>query len=154
DPGQGGAGDNEATASGGGGHGGASASTSANPRGSGGVGAATTTTTTTTTGGGGATGMCPPYDISNGCDAGRLNEPDNCCVAGRSCLGGKCVGGRCEPVLIDGDASMDTRGIAVVGKRIFWSTGLDELIKSRATDGTAYQENAHDAQWIPSMAAD
>lgn len=117
-------------------------------------GGPSSSSTGTGAGGAGGSGVCPPFDITQGCEDSLLSDPANCCVAGRSCLGGACVAGMCQPVVIDPSASTDTRGISVVGDRVYWSTGTNELVKSRDKNALGYLEVAHDAQWIPSIATD
>jgi hypothetical protein len=108
---------------------------------------------TSTGGTGGASGTCPPI-IAVSCDPALLTDKDNCCIQGRSCLGGACEGGLCVPVVLDPDASTDTRGIGVSGDRVYWSTGTNQLIKSRKKDGTEYVEVVGDPSWMPSLAVD
>ncbi|KYF63226.1 hypothetical protein BE11_46995 [Sorangium cellulosum] len=87
---------------------------------------------------GGNPSTCPPEPFTarapEGCHAADgdndyLSDPENCCVPGRSCLGGTCEQGKCTPVVLtttDPDEHA-TIGIAVEGKgagaRVLWGSG-------------------------------
>ncbi|MCA9623678.1 MAG: hypothetical protein KC731_31870, partial [Myxococcales bacterium] len=105
-------------------------------------------------GGGAASTTCPPWAPDEPCDPSLMDDADNCCHLGRSCQGGTCMDGQCTPVLLDGDAATDTRGIDVTGDRVYWSTGSNQLIKSRKTDASLYLEVAFDSNYTPSLATD
>ncbi|MGK3997563.1 hypothetical protein [Sorangium sp. So ce1024] len=62
-------------------------------------------------------------------DIDYLSDPENCCVPGRSCLGGECKDGKCTPVILTTtvpDAHL-TIGIVVDGDgadgRVLWGSG-------------------------------
>jgi len=104
--------------------------------------------------GGGGAAQCPPWDVDAACDPSLMEDPDNCCHPGRSCQGGDCLAGVCTPVLLDGDASTDTRGVEVRGDRVYWSCGGNQVIRSRLKDGTGFLEVATDTNFMPSLTTD
>lgn len=121
--------------------------------GAGGSGGSGGTVTSSSGGsGGGPSGTCPPIVAGDCEDMALLSDPENCCVPGRSCLGGACEYGLCLPIPLDASASTDTRGIGVSGDRVYWSTGANALIKSRKKDGSGYMEVVGDSNWMPSLA--
>ncbi|WP_437958397.1 hypothetical protein WME76_01230 [Sorangium sp. So ce119] len=62
-------------------------------------------------------------------DHDYLSDEENCCVPGRSCLGGKCDQGKCAPVILTTTVAEEheTIGIAVEGEgdgaRVLWGSG-------------------------------
>ncbi|WP_437734529.1 hypothetical protein [Sorangium sp. So ce1335] len=88
-------------------------------------------------GAGGSPSACPlPFTgrAPEACQAADgehdyLSEPENCCVPGRSCLGGECKEGRCVPVVLATTVTEEheTIGIAVEGDgegaRVLWGSG-------------------------------
>ncbi|WP_437502099.1 hypothetical protein [Sorangium sp. So ce1099] len=89
-------------------------------------------------GAGGDPSACPSEPFTarapEGCQAADsdhdyLSEPENCCVPGRSCLGGTCEEGKCTPVILTTTVpeEHDTIGIAVEGEgdgaRVLWGSG-------------------------------
>jgi hypothetical protein len=61
-----------------------------------------------------------------------LADNENCCVRGRSCLGGDCVEGRCSPVPLAEAHESEALGIAVEGDgrddRVFWAGGSSNAV--------------------------
>lgn len=87
---------------------------------------------------GGNPSACPPEPFTarapEGChaadgDIDYLSDPENCCVPGRSCLGGACKEGKCTPVILTTTVpeEHETIGIAVEGEgagaRVLWGSG-------------------------------
>lgn len=62
-------------------------------------------------------------------DHDYLSDEENCCVPGRSCLGGECDQGKCTPVILTTTVpeEHETIGIAVEGEgdgaRVLWGSG-------------------------------
>ncbi|WP_437964297.1 hypothetical protein WMF04_31860 [Sorangium sp. So ce260] len=62
-----------------------------------------------------------------------LSDPENCCVPGRSCLGGACEEGRCQPVVLTTITDdHEAIGIAVEGEgddaRVLWGSGYGSTV--------------------------
>ncbi|MGK3987357.1 hypothetical protein WME99_30220 [Sorangium sp. So ce136] len=89
-------------------------------------------------GAGGNASACPsePFTVRapEGCQAADsdhdyLSDRENCCVPGRSCLGGECEEGRCTPVILTTTVLEEHTpiGIAVEGEgdngRVLWGSG-------------------------------
>jgi hypothetical protein len=72
------------------------------------------------------------------CDADRLSDAENCCVAGRSCQGGACADGECGEVQIASSANNE-EGISVVvaDDKVVWSSGYGRSIYTTSLDGGA-----------------
>ncbi|WP_437502102.1 hypothetical protein [Sorangium sp. So ce1099] len=100
-------------------------------------------------GAGGAPSACPiePFTgrAPGACQAADddhdyLSDPENCCVRGRSCLGGTCEEGRCTPVVLTtASEGHQARGIAVDGDedaaRVLWASSNGDMVF--ATENTA-----------------
>ncbi|KYF57899.1 hypothetical protein BE04_28810, partial [Sorangium cellulosum] len=66
-------------------------------------------------------------------DHDYLSDPENCCVPGRSCLGGACDEGRCQPVLLTSiTEDHETLGVVVEGDgddaRVLWASGYGSTV--------------------------
>jgi hypothetical protein len=87
--------------------------------------------------GGAPDGSCVLPVLPTSCEAPYRDDPNNCCIAGRSCQGGQCVDGACQPVvLVDGArAAEDLRRIAVAGDWLVWATGCTGQILMCSKDG-------------------
>jgi hypothetical protein len=112
-------------------------------------------------GGGGAGGaapmQCPPFSAPADCVPGTPDNPDHCCAPGRSCLGGDCVGGSCQRVEIQASPmEAEAIGIAVVGDRIFWSSGYGKRLYWTFAAGGARFELAYaiDNSFLTMIATD
>lgn len=62
-----------------------------------------------------------------------LSDPENCCVPGRSCLGGACVEGQCQPVVLTTITDdHEALGIVVEGDgddaRVLWGSGYGSTV--------------------------
>ncbi len=147
----------EVTGGGGGGAGGTTGSTTWD------TGATTGTETTTATGGGGtggAGGGCLP-ERPDTCEPTTLDDPESCCIAGRSCQGGACESGECGPVPIaasqnpDGEEVLD---VVVVGDKVFWSSGYGTKLYMTSIDGgpqfTHATSNDSPNKYLTRLAAD
>jgi hypothetical protein len=128
--------------------------------GTGGGGTGGTTVSTGTTGGGGAGAACLP-DRPDTCEPGTLDEPENCCVAGRSCQGGTCQSGECGPVQIGASPSPvdeELLDVAVSGDRVFWASGYGNHLYMTSIDGgpvfTHATSNDAPDQYITRLDAD
>ncbi|HTN89273.1 MAG TPA: hypothetical protein VL242_36595, partial [Sorangium sp.] len=91
---------------------------------------------------GGAPSACPLEPFSGrapeACQAADsdhdyLSDPENCCVPGRSCLGGECDGGKCTPVVLaTPPEGHEAIGIAVEGDgdgaRVLWGSGVGNTV--------------------------
>ncbi|XXY45161.1 hypothetical protein WME91_34675 [Sorangium sp. So ce269] len=91
---------------------------------------------------GGAPSACPfePFsgrapDACQAADSDHnyLSDPENCCVPGRSCLGGACEDGKCKPfVLATPPEGHEAIGIAVEGDgdgaRVLWGSGFGNTV--------------------------
>ncbi|WP_437708154.1 hypothetical protein WMF45_29385 [Sorangium sp. So ce448] len=114
---------------------------------SGGAGAAASAGSGAGGGGGGAAGgpsaECPfePFTgrAPGACQAADgdndyLSDPENCCVPGRSCLGGACEEGRCLSVVLAtaNDEEHEAIGLVVDGDgddgRVLWASGYGNTI--------------------------
>jgi hypothetical protein len=89
------------------------------------------------TGGGGVDGgRCPPYELpptDGTCPSEYLSDPENCCVRGRSCLGGQCIDGQCTSVVVFVPDGGTYESVTVDGDEIFVPSWLNpQKIK---TDG-------------------
>ncbi|WP_433932773.1 hypothetical protein AB3662_01275 [Sorangium cellulosum] len=76
-----------------------------------------------------APGACQAADG----DHDYLSDPENCCVRGRSCLGGTCEEGRCTPVVLTtASEGHQARGIAVDrdgdAARVLWASGTGDTV--------------------------
>ena len=80
---------------------------------------------------GGAAPSCDPFTLiaPAQCDQALLTDPNNCCVAGRSCLGGLCDDGRCQAVTLS-DSNAETIDLVVVGDTVVYSSGYGSQILS------------------------
>ncbi|MCC6526908.1 MAG: hypothetical protein IT373_29945 [Polyangiaceae bacterium] len=82
---------------------------------------------------------CAPFTLlpPGACDPSLLADADNCCVAGRSCLGGACAAGRCGADQVSMTPTAEAIGLVLVGERVIWTTGGGgELLKTNL-DGSA-----------------
>jgi hypothetical protein len=83
------------------------------------------------------------------CEPDTLDDPENCCVRGRSCLGGMCKAGECRPVklgeppdeLPEGE-SKEVVDLVVADGRVFWSSGLGRNIYTVPISGGAVTVHA------------
>lgn len=127
------------------------------PGGQGG-GGGTSTMSTTSTGGSGGTPVCPP-DKPSSCEEPYLTDQDNCCAAGRSCLGGECQQGTCLTAL-HGQTVQKEEAISVVrsGDYLLWSGGYEKTITRTGVDGdglkTIVSSGQTDFGYVTMLAAD
>jgi len=79
------------------------------------------------TGGAAPVPECPSLFSGNApadCNQDLLYDNDNCCVTGRSCLGGDCVNGQCRAITLGTSPDSDEAvGIVPVGDWVVWTTG-------------------------------
>ncbi|WP_437734528.1 hypothetical protein [Sorangium sp. So ce1335] len=84
------------------------------------------------------TGRAPDACHASDGEHNYLADAENCCVPGRSCLGGACVEGKCTPVtLTTATEGHQARGVAVDGDsaRVLWASATRSIVF--ATENTA-----------------
>jgi hypothetical protein len=88
-------------------------------------------------------GTCPALgiEVENGCDPTLLQDPQNCCVSGRSCQGGSCLDGVCQPVVlvsgsVQSQAITNSLGIACNDSHLIWGTGDGNQVVRVTKDGS------------------
>ncbi|WP_437585941.1 hypothetical protein [Sorangium sp. So ce1000] len=90
------------------------------------------------------TGRAPDACQETDADHDYLSDPENCCVAGRSCLGGACEEGKCLPVALAtaDDTEHEAIGLVIEGDgddgRVLWASGYGSTIfaTEKAASGT------------------
>ncbi len=70
------------------------------------------------------------------CDDALLEDPDNCCIEGRSCLEGTCQDGRCQPVQLSETPDTGDGFDLVVDEdeTVYWTGGYSRNIYRIAAD--------------------
>lgn len=104
---------------------------------------------------GAADGSCVHPVLPATCEAQYLTDPENCCIAGRSCQGGECLAGACQPVaLVEGDkTATDLQRIAVAGDWLVWATGCTKQMKKCTKDGRTVEALPPGDHCTPTVAA-
>lgn len=123
-----------------------------------GAGGGATVGGTAGAGAGGSSVICPP-DKPDTCDPAYLTDPDNCCLAGRSCQGGECANGVCASAFhgqtVQGGEAI---GVARSGDLVVWSGGWERSILRSDTDGDGFAlvlgGAQHDFNYVTMIAAD